>query len=227
MNHQQEEHTDEKIINVLDYAEPILKSVRKGVLLTTVADGRVNTMAISWGMLGIEWGRLLFSTFVRTGRFTRELLDKNGEFTVNIPMRGSDPALVGKCGTCSGREVDKFEQFGLTAEPGEKVAVPGIRASIRSRWSAASSAGRNRTGRRCMPRSSGNATLKTSEARTGAQTMTSTSHTSGRSSMPVSSEMMVFWTKMMNLTTMTSLIMIKCGRFLDEDDFDRIDDEDE
>lgn len=127
MNHQQEEHTDEKIINVLDYAEPILKSVRKGVLLTTVADGRVNTMAISWGMLGIEWGRLLFSTFVRTGRFTRELLDKNGEFTVNIPMRGSDPALVGKCGTCSGRELDKFEQFGLTAEPGEKVAVPGIR----------------------------------------------------------------------------------------------------
>ena len=45
--------------------------------------------------------------------------------------------------------------------------------------------------------------------------------------MPISSEMMVFWTKMMNLTTMTSLIMIKCGRFLNEDDFDRIDDEDE
>ena len=116
-----------KSIRVWDYTETILKSVRNGVLLTTAADGRVNTMAISWGTLGIEWGRLLFTTFVRTGRFTRELLDRNGEFTVNIPMRGSDPALIGKCGTCSGRDVDKFKQFGLTSEPGEKVAVPGIR----------------------------------------------------------------------------------------------------
>ena len=116
-----------KSINVLDYTETILKNVQKGVLLTTAADGRSNTMAISWGTLGIEWGRLLFTTFVRTGRFTRELLDKNGEFTVNIPMRGSDPVLVGKCGTCSGRDADKFKQFGLTPEPGEKVAVPGIR----------------------------------------------------------------------------------------------------
>lgn len=116
-----------KSINVLDYTETILKNVQKGVLLTTAAEGRINTMAISWGTLGIEWGRLLFTTFVRTGRFTRELLDKNGEFTVNIPMRGSDPALIEKCGTCSGRDVDKFKQFGLTSEPGEKVAVPGIR----------------------------------------------------------------------------------------------------
>lgn len=215
-----------KNINVLDYAEPILKSVRKGVLLTTVADGRVNTMAISWGMLGIEWGRLLFSTFVRTGRFTRELLDKNGEFTMNIPMRGSDPALVGKCGTCSGREVDKFEQFRLTAEPGEKVAVPGIReypltleCRVVCRQEQDRAAMPAAVIRECYPENVG--------SENWAQTMTSTSHTSGRSSMPVSSEMMVFWTKMMNLTTMTSLIMIKCGRFLDEDDFDRIDDEDE
>ncbi len=114
-------------IEVLDYAETILKAVKRGVLLTTAADGKVNTMAISWGTLGIEWGRLLFTTFVRTGRFTRELLDKNGEFTVNIPMQDSDLSLIGKCGTCSGRDVDKFKQFGLTPENGEQVTVPGIR----------------------------------------------------------------------------------------------------
>ncbi|GAA6528459.1 hypothetical protein LPYR103PRE_04320 [Segatella asaccharophila] len=45
-----------KEINVLDYAGYILKGVNKGVLLTTKADGRVNTMTISWGTLGIEWG---------------------------------------------------------------------------------------------------------------------------------------------------------------------------
>ena len=114
-------------IDVLDYTETILKAVKMGVLLTTAADGKLNTMAISWGTLGIEWGRLLFTTFVRTGRFTRELLDKNGEFTVNIPTQDSDLSLIGKCGTCSGRDVDKFKQFGLTPEIGEHVTVPGIR----------------------------------------------------------------------------------------------------
>ncbi len=116
-----------KHIDFWSYAGTILESVKNGVLLTTAAGGRFNTMAISWGTIGIEWGRPIFTTFVRTGRFTRELLAQNGEFTVNVPMRGSDLSLVGKCGTCSGRNVDKFEQFGLTPENGEQVTVPGIR----------------------------------------------------------------------------------------------------
>lgn len=116
-----------KHIDFWSYAGTVLESVRSGVLLTTAAGGRFNTMAISWGTIGIEWGRPIFTTFVRTGRFTRELLAQNGEFTVNVPMRGSDLSLVGKCGTCSGRNVDKFKQFGLTPEAGEHVTVPGIR----------------------------------------------------------------------------------------------------
>ena len=116
-----------KHIDFWAYAGTILASVRSGVLLTTAAGGRFNTMAISWGTIGIEWGRPIFTTFVRTGRFTRELLEQNGEFTVNVPMQGSDLSLVGKCGTCSGRDVDIFQQFGLTPETGEQVAVPGIR----------------------------------------------------------------------------------------------------
>ena len=116
-----------KHIDFWAYAGTILGAVKNGVLLTTAAGRRVNTMAISWGTIGIEWGRPIFTTFVRTGRFTRELLEQNGEFTVNVPMRGSDLSLVGKCGTCSGRDVDKFKQFGLTPETGEQVTVPGIR----------------------------------------------------------------------------------------------------
>ena len=79
-----------KQINAFDYAEAIVKGIAKGSLLTTKAEGRVNTMAISWGTLGVEWNKQLFTTFVRVERFTREMLDKNGEFTVNIPMEGSD-----------------------------------------------------------------------------------------------------------------------------------------
>ena len=77
-----------KKIEVFDYAATILNAVKKGVLLTTRANGKVNTMSISWGALGIEWNKPIFTTYVREGRFTRELLDANGEFTVNVPLEG-------------------------------------------------------------------------------------------------------------------------------------------
>ena len=116
-----------KQINVFDHVETILKSLSRGVLLTTKAKGRVNTMSISWGTLGIEWNKPIFTTFVRTGRFTRELLDANGEFTVNIPLAESDRSLIGRCGSVSGRNVDKIAANALTPVDGEKVSVPAIR----------------------------------------------------------------------------------------------------
>ena len=116
-----------KKINVFDYAEEILKGVSKGVLLTTKTNGKVNTMAISWGTLGIEWAKPIFTTFVRTGRFTREIVDANGEFTINIPVEGSNRALIGKCGAVSGRAVDKIAAYNLTLVEGESVSVPAIK----------------------------------------------------------------------------------------------------
>lgn len=116
-----------KKIDVFDYAATILNAVKKGVLLTTKANGKVNTMSISWGALGIEWNKPIFTTYVREGRYTRELLDANGEFTVNVPMDGSDLSLIGKCGTVSGRDLDKIAANNLTLADGEAVAVPAIK----------------------------------------------------------------------------------------------------
>ena len=114
-------------IEVFDYAGEIMKRLAKGVLLTTKANGRVNTMSISWGALGIEWNKPIFTTYVREGRFTRELLDANGEFTVNVPMDGSDLSLIGKCGSVSGRDTDKIAANNLTLVDGDLVSVPAIK----------------------------------------------------------------------------------------------------
>ena len=73
-----------KQIEVFDYANDILKAVKTGVLLTTKADDKVNTMTISWGTLGIEWGKTIFTVFVRENRFTKSQLDKNPEFTKKV-----------------------------------------------------------------------------------------------------------------------------------------------
>lgn len=114
-------------IQVWDYAGKILEAVGKGVLLTTKADGKVNTMTIGWGTLGIEWGKPIFTVFVRQSRYTKQLLEKNGEFTINVPYGEFDKNILGVCGTKSGRDMDKIEALGLTLEEPISGSVPAIR----------------------------------------------------------------------------------------------------
>ena len=78
-------------IAVFDYAQHILQALKTGVLLTVKAGETVNTMTIGWGTLGIEWGKPIFTAFVRESRYTKELLDQNPEFTVNIPWEKPVP----------------------------------------------------------------------------------------------------------------------------------------
>lgn len=54
-------------IDPLRYAGEIMTALQSGVLLTTQSGGRLNTMTISWGTLGVEWGVPIFTAFVREG----------------------------------------------------------------------------------------------------------------------------------------------------------------
>lgn len=116
-----------KKINVMDYATEIMQALSKGVLLTGKAGDRVNSMTISWGMLGIEWGKPIFITVVRENRFTRSLLEENPEFTINIPVGEYDKQITGVCGSKSGRNMDKVKELNLTLEEPETISVPGIK----------------------------------------------------------------------------------------------------
>ncbi len=116
-----------KEIDPYDYMNTILQGIRKGVLLTTKKDDIVNTMTISWGQIGIEWNKLIFTSYVRTGRFTHEQL-KSGEFSINIPIdREGAGKILGYAGTVSGRNTDKIKDLGLTLIEGKNISVPGIR----------------------------------------------------------------------------------------------------
>ena len=116
-----------KNVNAMDYASEIVKALPKGVLLTAKADGQVNPMTIGWGTIGIQWGRPIFVAFVRENRHTRSLLDKNPEFTVNVPLGGCDKEILAVCGTKSGRNMDKIAELKLTPVESELVSVPGFR----------------------------------------------------------------------------------------------------
>ena len=116
-----------KKIDVYEHMGDILKGVKSGVLVTGKDENKINSMTISWGMVGIEWGKPVFVTFIRESRFTRSLIEKNGEFTVNIPIDESAKKILAFCGSKSGRDVDKAKELGLTYEEPETISVPGIR----------------------------------------------------------------------------------------------------
>ncbi|HDR89309.1 MAG TPA: flavin reductase family protein [Bacteroidetes bacterium] len=113
-------------IDVFESLNVTGKAIKQGVLLTTRWNNRVNSMTISWGQVGIEWNRPVFTAFVRGSRYTYEMLLHHGEFTVNIPSGGNVEKILNFCGTRSGRDTDKIRELGLTLVEGEKVSVPGI-----------------------------------------------------------------------------------------------------
>lgn len=114
-------------IDVFEYASQILEPLPRGILLNTAAGGKMDTMTIGWGSLGEDWGKKVFTVLVRESRYTKNLIEKNPEFTLSIPVKGSDvKSIIALCGTKSGRDIDKFEACNLTVVPGHEVSTPAI-----------------------------------------------------------------------------------------------------
>lgn len=84
-------------------------------------------MTISWGTLGIEWEKSIFTVFVRENRFTKHQLKKNPEFTINIPIGEFDRKILGVCGTKSGHTTDKISELNFSLEEPKSISVPGIK----------------------------------------------------------------------------------------------------
>ena len=118
---------ERKKIIFSEYAKEILEALPKGILLTTKAGDKVNSMTIGWGTLGIEWSTPIFVAFVREHRFTREQLDKNPEFTINVPLGPYSKKILGICGAKCGRDMDKIKEAGLTLVEPEAISVPALK----------------------------------------------------------------------------------------------------
>ena len=118
--------TKREPFQVFDRAGDIVRSVKDCVYITTKAGDKINTMAIEWGTLGNLRAKPVFTAFVRDSRFTREMLDRNPEFTINIPDGEYDRKIFKICGGKSGRDTDKIEEADLTPVDGISVSVSGI-----------------------------------------------------------------------------------------------------
>jgi flavin reductase (DIM6/NTAB) family NADH-FMN oxidoreductase RutF len=109
------------------FAKTMSKLEDSGLLLVTAKkDGKSNVMTVGWGLIGVLWRMPVFMVAVRPSRFTHELIEDSGEFTVNVPGEGMND-VVKHCGNVSGREHDKFAECKLTLVKGKKVRVPVIK----------------------------------------------------------------------------------------------------
>ncbi len=99
------------------------------LLVSQGANGKPNVMTIGWAAIGTIWRRQIFLALVRQSRHTHQLLEQNGDFTVNLmPADWGD--AVAFCGDVSGREHDKFAEKGLKAVPAAKVRAPVIEQAL-------------------------------------------------------------------------------------------------
>lgn len=114
-------------IEITDYSNNITKALKKGIFLTTKAGEKVNSMLIGWGHVGQVWNLPVFVAYVRDSRYTREMLDQNPEFTINVPISEIDKKAFSICGSKSGRDMNKISEAGLTLIPPEVISVPGIK----------------------------------------------------------------------------------------------------
>ena len=121
-----------KEIEIFDYAGEILKALPQGILLVSEAEDCINAMTIGWGTLGIEWGVPIFAAYVRESRFTRELIDRTGEFTISVPHgeNKNSPQIkkaLALCGSKSGRDTDKIAQAKLNLVDADLIQPPAIK----------------------------------------------------------------------------------------------------
>jgi flavin reductase (DIM6/NTAB) family NADH-FMN oxidoreductase RutF len=92
------------------------------VLVSSAWKSRRNIMTMGWHMMA-EFDRV--ACYISTGNYSYELVRGSGECVINVPEVGIAAKVV-DIGNSSGADIDKFEAFGLTAEPAAKVDAPLI-----------------------------------------------------------------------------------------------------
>jgi flavin reductase (DIM6/NTAB) family NADH-FMN oxidoreductase RutF len=96
-------------------------------LLLVVRDAQrpANAMAIGWALFGRVWSQPMCTVLVRPSRYTFDLINRAGRFSVNLMPPGFESGVT-RCGTVSGRGVDKIAEQGWTVATGETLDVPYI-----------------------------------------------------------------------------------------------------
>lgn len=103
---------------------------RVATIVTVHARGKDNAMAVAWHS-SISFDPPLYGISISPKRLTYELILEAKEFGVNfVPMEKAE--LIASVGGISGREVDKFQRFGIATQKPLKTSVPILKDAYAS-----------------------------------------------------------------------------------------------
>lgn len=102
---------------------PFTKIGKEWALVSAGDKAKCNTMTVSWGGVGVLWGKNVVYIFIRDSRYTKEFIDNGDLFSIAFLNETYRDAL-NYCGSHSGREEDKFKAAGLTAAFRHNIPYP-------------------------------------------------------------------------------------------------------
>ena len=94
------------------------------VLVSSAWSGKMNIMTMGWHMV-MGFSPSLIGCYIWEQNHSFEMVRKSRECVINIPTEDLAPKVV-DIGNSSGRDVDKFQKFKLSAVPSARVGAPII-----------------------------------------------------------------------------------------------------
>lgn len=92
---------------------PFEKIGSEWALVTAGDEAGFNAMTVSWGSLGVLWGRDVVTVYLRPQRYTKQFVDAADRFTLSFYAPEHKRALE-VLGSKSGRDTDKVAEVGFT-----------------------------------------------------------------------------------------------------------------
>lgn len=94
------------------------------VLVSSQWGEQTDIMTMGWHTV-MEFSPSLVGCVISSANHSHELVRQSGECVINLPT-AKLADVVAKIGNSSGAEIDKFQEFGLTAERAHVVGAPMI-----------------------------------------------------------------------------------------------------
>src|SRR5829696_9221453 len=94
------------------------------VLVSSHCEGKHNIMTLGWHTV-LEFSPSLVGCMISGGNHSFEMIRQSRECVINLPTTALTDIVV-RIGNTTGAKIDKFAEFGLTAEKASSVEAPLI-----------------------------------------------------------------------------------------------------
>src|ERR1700753_1117668 len=94
------------------------------VLVSSAYKNETNIMTMGWHMV-MEFSPSLVGCLISSATYSFDLVRQSRQCVINLPTADLAAPVV-KIGNSSGRDIDKFSEFGLSPKPGKQVRAPLI-----------------------------------------------------------------------------------------------------